>query len=173
MKQELLRRSAPQASGRIARSLSEARSIGLQTAFLCHSHKDQYLALGLQNVLLSHGWKIYIDWLDRELPAQPDKHTATMIKDKISSHRWFLFLATANSVASRWCPWEIGYADAIKDNNSILLIRTEDDNGRWYGNEYLQLYNQITEAKSPDGKRGYAVFAPGAEKGGLWLEDVR
>ncbi|MFU8884941.1 MAG: TIR domain-containing protein [Cyanobacteriota bacterium] len=154
-------------------SFSEARSIGLQTAFLCHSHKDQTLALGLRNLLLAQGWKVYIDWLDQELPDHPDKNTAIRIRDKISSHRWFLFLATASSVASRWCPWEIGYADAIKNNDSILLVRTEDDNGRWYGNEYLQLYRQINEAKSSDGKRGYAVFAPSAKNGGMWLGDLK
>lgn len=173
MKQEVLRKAASQPSGRIVQSFSEAKSIGLQTAFLCHSHKDQYLALGLRNVLLSHGWNLYIDWLDQELPDTPDKNTATKIKEKISSHRWFLFLATADSVVSRWCPWEIGYADASKDNDSILLIRTEDDNGRWYGNEYLQLYRQIIEATSPDGNRGYAVFAPGAKSGGTWLKALK
>jgi hypothetical protein len=124
-------------------------------------------------LLLAQGWKVYIDWLDQELPDQPDKNTAIRIRDKISSHRWFLFLATASSVASRWCPWEIGYADAIKNNDSILLVRTEDDNGRWYGNEYLQLYRQINEAKSSDGRRGYAVFAPSAENGGMWLGDLK
>lgn len=173
MKQEVLRKAAAQSSRQIVQSFSEAKSIGLQTAFLCHSHKDQYLALGLRNLLLSHGWKLYIDWLDQELPDRPDMNTAISIKGNISSHRWFLFLATAHSVASRWCPWEIGYADAIKKNDSILLIRTEDDNGRWYGNEYLQLYRQIIEAKSSDGKRGYAVFAPGAENGGIWLGDLK
>jgi hypothetical protein len=124
-------------------------------------------------LLLAQGWKVYIDWLDQELPDQPDKNTAIRIRDKISSHRWFLFLATASSVASRWCPWEIGYADAIKDNDSILLVRTEDDNGRWYGNEYLQLYRQIRKAKPEDGRSGYAVFAPRAENGGMWLEDLK
>jgi hypothetical protein len=114
---------------------------------------------------LAQGWKVYIDWLDQELPDQPDKNTAIRIRDKKSSHRWFLFLATASSVASRWCPWEIGYADAIKDNDSILLVHTEDDNGRWYGNEYLQLYRQIRKAKPEDGRSGYAVFAPRAENG--------
>lgn len=171
MKQEVLRQAASRPSGRIVESFSEAKLLGLQSAFLCHSHKDQYLALGLRNLLLSHGWKLYIDWLDQELPDRPDKTTAAKIKGKISSHKWFLFLATANSIVSRWCPWEIGYADAIKDYNSILLIRTEDDNGRWYGNEYLQLYHQIIEANSSDGKRGYAVFAPSAEKG-MWLEHL-
>jgi hypothetical protein len=173
MKQAVLRKAASQSSGRLVESFSEARSLGLQTAFLCHSHKDQYLALGLRNLLQSHGWKLYIDWLDYELPDQPDKNTAAKIKGRISSHTWFLFLATANSVASRWCPWEIGYADAIKDNNSILLIRTEDDNGRWFGNEYLQLYREISESESSDGKRGYAVFAPNAENGGIRLEHLK
>ncbi|MCH5937009.1 toll/interleukin-1 receptor domain-containing protein, partial [Salmonella enterica] len=56
---------------------------------------------------------------------------------------WFLFLATENSMSSRWCPWEIGYADGKKNLNNIVIVPTVDSSGRHHGNEYLQLYSRI------------------------------
>jgi hypothetical protein len=166
--------SAATRSGRmiVSKSLNEAASKHEQTAFLCHSHGDKELAMGLQVLLKENGWDIYIDWLDNDLPLSPEKETAEKIKSKINQTDWFLFLATSNSTASRWCPWEIGYADAVKSYEKILIIPTEDDSGRWYGNEYLQLYKQVTDASSRIGKTGYAVFHPKSNQNGVWVESL-
>ena len=158
----------------ISKSLNEALSRNQQTAFLCHSHKDKNLVEGLQNLLNESGWNLYIDWLDEDLPESPDKNTALKIKNKIGQLNWFLFLATANSTGSRWCPWEIGYADAVKKHENILIIPTEDDSGKWHGNEYLQLYRKITDASNQKiNKSGYAVFDPKQSTGGIWVEDIK
>jgi hypothetical protein len=157
----------------VAKSFNEAISKKKQTAFLCHSHKDQTLVKGLQNVLAEDGWDVYIDWEDEEMPASPTKVTANNIKQKIKQVDWFLFLATTNSTGSRWCPWEIGYADAVKANEKILIVPTSDDSGRWYGNEYLQLYNKIDEASNKSINRsGYAVFKPGQSSGATWVSGL-
>lgn len=166
-------RSAAARAGRVvvAKSLNEALSLHKQTAFLCHSHKDQELAKGLQVLLKENGWDVYIDWQDNEMPSAPNKQTAQKIKSKIQSTDWFLFLATGNSTSSRWCPWEIGYADAAKPTKSILIVPTEDDYGNWYGNEYLQLYRKIDAGSNQHtGKSGYAVF--GTSGSGTWVEDL-
>ena len=109
-------RSAATRSTRVvvAKSLNEALEKNKQTAFLCHSHRDQELAKGLQVILKENGWDLYIDWEDNEMPSTPNKETARKIKSKIQATDWFLFLATSNSTQSRWCPWEIGYADSVK-----------------------------------------------------------
>lgn len=138
-------------------TLSEARARpGRRTAFLCHSHKDTDLVDGLLVLLSGSGFEIYVDWKDNELPDTPDKETANKIKAKIKELDWFLFLATPNSTASRWCPWEIGCADASKRHESILIVATTDQSGRWYGNEYLSLYRQIT----PDATGHLMVIRP-------------
>ena len=175
IKQRDLRSAAVRASRVvIAKSLNEALSRNQQTAFLCHSHKDKNLVEGLQNLLNESGWNLYIDWLDEDLPESPDKNTALKIKNRIGQLNWFLFLATANSTGSRWCPWEIGYADAVKKHENILIIPTEDDSGRWHGNEYLQLYRKITAASNQTtNKSGYAVFDPKQSQGGTWVEDIK
>ncbi|EKO3838927.1 toll/interleukin-1 receptor domain-containing protein [Vibrio harveyi] len=154
-------------------SLNEAFAKNQQTAFLCHSHKDHTLAKGLQNLLNEQGWEVYIDWLDEELPSSPNKETAEKIKLKIAQTDWFLFLATHNSTSSRWCPWEIGYADSVQKHEKIIVIPTVDDNGRWHGNEYLQLYRKLTDASNSfTNKKGYAVFEPNMRKGGEWVDDL-
>lgn len=124
-----------------ARTISEARLKGLKTAFISHSHKDRDLIAGLETLMNESGWNIYIDWLDTEMPEKPDESTARRIKLKISESDIFLFYATENSMASRWCPWEIGYADGTKPNQKILVVKTSKD-GSVYGNEYLGLYRR-------------------------------
>jgi len=150
-------------------SLSEALASHKQTAFLCHSHKDESLAKGLQVLLSEHGWNLYIDWQDNEMPSKPNEVTASRIRTKITDLDWFLFLATPNSSASRWCPWEIGIADSKKSHERILIIPTTDNSGNWYGNEYLQLYNKITDTT----QGGLAKFGAGQENNGVSLKYIR
>ncbi|MAA66742.1 MAG: hypothetical protein CL581_18465 [Alteromonadaceae bacterium] len=167
-------RSAAGRSGSVvvAKSLNEALSKNKQTAFLCHSHRDQELAKGLQVLLKENGWDVYIDWEDNEMPSSPNKETASKIKLKITTTDWFLFLATSNSTQSRWCPWEIGYADAQKGYGKMLIIPTEDDSGNWYGNEYLQLYKKIDEGTDRQtGRSGYAAFDAGSSSG-AWISNL-
>ncbi|WP_323844952.1 toll/interleukin-1 receptor domain-containing protein [Microbulbifer magnicolonia] len=167
-------RAAAARSNRIsvAKSLNEALAKNKQTAFLCHSHKDYELAKGLQVLLKENGWDLYIDWEDNEMPATPNDETARKIKSKIQATDWFLLLATSNSVNSRWCPWEIGYADAVKNHEKILIVPTADDYGNWYGNEYLQLYKKIDEGSNKiTGKSGYAVFDRSSGSG-TWIENI-
>jgi len=125
------------------RTLYEAKAFGVRSAFLCHSHHDEALAKGLVTVLGEKGISLYIDWADQTMPPTPNKITAQKIKDKIRESDLFLFLATQNSMTSHWCPWEIGYADGVKQHQAILIIPTSDSSGTHHGNEYLQLYRKI------------------------------
>jgi hypothetical protein len=148
------------------RIVEEARQAGKQTAFLSHSHKDAELAKGLQGFLQAQGWKVYIDWDDTSMPPDPNRETAQKIKDRIKRLDWFLYLATANSASSRWCPWEIGYADGVKGIDRIVVIPTRDSAGQNYGNEYLDLYKRVTTADVG----GFGVFGPNNR--GTLLENV-
>lgn len=118
--------------------------------------------------MAENGWDLYIDWQDHQMPEQPNKETAVKIKNRISELDWFLFLATPNSTQSRWCPWEIGYADSKKSHDRILVIPTTDA-GKWYGNEYLQLYRNILDAQGG----ALAAFSAGQNTDGVWLKSLR
>jgi hypothetical protein len=152
-------------------SLHKSRAIaraGQSTAFLCHSHHDRELAEGLQTLLQEQGWDVYIDWQDATMPDVPNRTTATQIQNRIKSMAWFLYLATANSATSRWCPWEIGFADGQKASDKIVVVTTTDASGRHHGNEYLQLYQQIT----PSSAGSLALFGPGATTGGAYVKSL-
>ncbi|PZQ32496.1 MAG: hypothetical protein DI562_03315 [Stenotrophomonas acidaminiphila] len=123
-------------------SLRYAKAARQRTAFLCHSHKDEQLAQGLAHLLWQGGWQVYIDWQDTSMPATPNRTTAERIQEKILETDFFLFLATGNSLASRWCPWELGFADGRKKLESIVIVPTRDGTTT-HGNEYMGLYRHI------------------------------
>ncbi len=154
--QETLRESSPR--------VNTANSEGKQTAFLCHSHKDAQLAKGVQAWLHSQRWFVYIDWDDYSMPNPPNLETAEKIQRRITELTWFLFLATANSISSKWCPWEIGFADGKKGPKSIIVLPTHDGTTN-YGSEYLALYRYIYEAQYG----GFLIFEAGSVTGGRSL----
>lgn len=152
----MLRSASLRAKSIGPRTLTEARAQGAKTAFLCHSHRDADLAKGLVNLFSEAGWIVYIDWEDTSMPDKPDRETAARIQQKIRDLHYFLFLATANSTASRWCPWEIGYADGQKPLSQILVVPTTDGSTT-HGNEYLDLYRRVDVA----GQGIVEVWQPG------------
>jgi len=125
------------------------------------------LAKGMTQLLTEAGWRIYIDWQDAEMPETPNRETAQRIQQKIVDLEYFLFLATSNSMSSRWCPWEIGYADGKKDIDRILVIPTTDG-VRTYGNEYLQLYRRVDLSD----KGALAVWQPGQHTNGVLIKNL-
>jgi hypothetical protein len=164
---DTLRSAAARPKAVVPRTLHEARASGAKTAFLCHSHRDTTLAQGLVQLLAEEGWRVYIDWLDADMPETPNRETAQRIKQKIIDLEYFLFLATPNSMSSRWCPWEIGYADGKKHIDNILVIPTTDGSGT-YGNEYLQLYRRVDIADAGN----LAVWRPGQTNNGVLVMNL-
>lgn len=167
IKIDALRSAATRQATVVARSLNEARTLGVKTAFLCHSHHDANLAKGLVQLLSDTGWRVYIDWQDAEMPDTPNRETAQRIKQKIVDLEYFLFLATPKSMASRWCPWEIGYADGKKQLDRILIVPTEDG-AQTHGNEYLQLYRRVDLSD----KNELAVWQPGQNANGVLVKNL-
>ena len=137
-----------------------AKRVNQRTAFLCHSHVDRELAEGLQTKLREQGFDLYIDWQDLTMPATPNAETAAKLRSLIVTSDWFLFLATANSMASRWCPWELGYADGKKSHDKIAIVPTKDQQNT-HGNEYLQLYRYIDAASGG----GLGMFGAASSQG--------
>jgi len=159
--QDLLRQKARTVvKGAATETLNEALVAGRKTAFLCHSHTDRDLAEGFANYAKELGWDVYIDWQDNSLPSKPNVETAKAIQSEIEARTAFLFLATENSMASQWCPWEIGYADGVKGRGAVIIIPTKDST-HTYGGEYLELYPRIDNAEKGELGR----FDPGTSQG--------
>ena len=140
---------------------------GLQkTAFLCHSHLDSALAQGLQALLAEQGVALYVDWQDATMPSEPNRETAARLQQRIKTCDWFLFLATANSMASRWCPWELGYADGHKPLDRIAIVPTSDGRST-HGSEYLQLYRRVDTSSAGD-----LLWVPAGSTQGQYIRSV-
>lgn len=137
-----------------------------KTAFLCHIHRDDKLADGLQVLLAEQGVELYIDWKDASMPSEPNRETASRIQHRIATCDWFLFLATANSMASRWCPWELGYADGQKQLDRIAIVQTSDSTTT-HGNEYMQLYRRIDTSIA-----GELLWVPAGSHQGQFVRTV-
>ncbi len=142
-------------------ALESARASGRTTVFLCHSHADRDYVVGLVELLREAGWDAYVDWMDDTMPPRPNRTTAQRIKARIRQADYFMFLATPNSTASRWCPWEIGFADGVKPIDDILVVQTRDAQGNNYGNEYLDLYRKVDVSQQGP----LATWRPGETSG--------
>jgi hypothetical protein len=150
-----------------------SKSTAEASVFLSHSHKDRELVEGFINYLAHWGKiRVYVDWQDSDLPAATNHETARKIKKKIGDLDYFLVLATENALKSKWVPWEIGIADAIKPDK-IAIVPVADSSGRFNGNEYLQLYPRLDLGTLPSGGNLLAVFRPNQNYGGVpvrsWL----
>lgn len=145
---------------------SQVRAGLHKMAFLCHSHRDSALAEGLQALLAEQGVTLYIDWQDATMPPEPNRETAARLQQRIKASDWFLFLATANSMASRWCPWELGYADGQKPLDRIAIVPTFDGRST-HGNEYLQLYRRVDASSAGD-----LLWVPAGSSQGQYVRSV-
>jgi hypothetical protein len=163
-----LRFSAKSTELHAARGYS--RALYHTSIFLSHSHHDASQVENAVIFLRKMGVDVYVDWMDDSMPAQTSGETAKMLKDKIKQNDKFIFLATNNAINSKWCNWEIGFADAFKYLNKIALFPLADDNGSWQGSEYLQIYPYIeTHPYIPN---SYRVSFPDGSKRDLsdWLK---
>ncbi len=165
---DILKYSIQKTTSAVSEAVRVAKASSQQTAFLCHSHKDNKLALGLQGWLKSQGWDVYIDWQDESMQHSPNKQTAKNIQNHIETRDWFLYLATQNSSNSKWCPWEIGYADGIGKTTDIIVVPTSFGYDS-YGQEYLDLYRSVKNITAG----GYAIFEAARNRGGIRLNSLR
>ena len=113
--------------------------------FLSHKHSEKDIIEKVIVLLDKLGVYVYVDWLDYAMPATTNGSTAKRIKQKIKEMDKFILLATESAIASKWCNWELGIGDAHKYFKNIAVMPiTEKEEGKYSGNEYLQIYPIIT-----------------------------
>lgn len=137
------------------------RRTATTTVFLSHSHKDQDLVQGVINMLASQGVVVYVDWMDAGMPEVTCPDTAARIKVVIDANDRFILLATEQSLASRWVPWELGCADGIKSARRMAILPVTRPPYAFTGNEYLGIYPRI----EIDDSGALGVFSPGETTG--------
>jgi len=126
------------------RKTAKTRSVSNAT-FLSHSSSDNDLVVGAIQILENHGAQVYIDEIDTTLPSNTSKKTASVLKSRIRDSKKFVLLATENSLESNWVPWELGFADGVKDLPKIALFPAVETSYQisWTKREYMGLYQRI------------------------------
>lgn len=136
-------------------SLYESRSVitadryaaSQVTAFLSHKHDDLD---DLKDIIgffeKTYNVKVYIDSRDSSMPATTSGKTAETIKNRIIQCKKFILLATNGAVESKWCNWELGYGDAQKFKDNIVLFPIKPKgayDSAYKGTEYMSIYPYI------------------------------
>lgn len=133
--------------------------------FISHKHEEEEYVYRLCEVLKRYGFEGYVDWEDDSMPETTSGETAIKLKDRIKGSKKFILIATEAAIDSKWCNWEVGFADAHKYIDHIALLPIKKEYTNYQGEEYLQIYPSIqTESsgqnenavnyyiKYPDGK---------------------
>lgn len=112
----------------------------------------------------------YVDWQDVDMKHETDAQTAADLKNRIGRARKMIYVATAKSLSSVWCSWEIGYADCKKGVENVAILAILSDNRRFKKNEYLQQYPWIYYDLE---EHLFKVVKPGGERVTLyhWLNE--
>ena len=116
--------------------------------FISHSYLDKNLINALYYIFESCGYTVFIDWKNEELQNRDEvsKEVAIKLKKYMKNCKGLLYVATNNSSNSKWCPWELGFVDGLKNRVAILPILNDEKN-EYSGQEYLGIYPYVVYAK--------------------------
>lgn len=133
--------------------------------FISHKHHETEFVYRLKDILERYGFVGYVDWEDKEMPLTTDGETALKLKERITGAKKFILIATEAAIDSKWCNWEVGFADAHKYEDNMALIPVKRDNGNYRGEEYLRIYPslQIRSQKVDTGFEYYVRYPNGNE----------
>ncbi len=119
-----------------------------RTIFLSHKHSDLEDLKDIIGFLQNNYYvDVYIDSMDSGMPKKTCGETAQRIKNIIKNSDRFILLATDAAIESKWCNWELGYADAQKYRDKIALFPIKEKGSydfNYKGNEYMQIYPFIS-----------------------------
>jgi hypothetical protein len=117
--------------------------INQNVVFISHKHGEVEYVYRLKSLLKQYGFDGYVDWEDDSLPKETSGETASKLKEKILHSKKFILLATNSAINSKWCNWELGFADPHKYIDRIALFALKPDSNNYEGEEYLQIYPSI------------------------------
>ena len=84
--------------------------------FISHNSKNESEIDDFFKSLNQNGYVAYIDWVNDKFDLKRqwcNATTAKIIKERIKQSRVFILYLSEQTLTSQWCPWEVGYADAL------------------------------------------------------------
>lgn len=154
-------------------ALNESKRFSISSdkvVFLSYRRKDKLWVKPIVDLLQSLGVRVYIDYLDDQLPDTPSSSTAKILRRKIKDSDKFILLATPNSKDSKWIPWELGLGDGFDGYENTVILPLTDSSLRWDEQEYFGIYGYVKEANSKDNSiTDWAIFYPDGTA--IWLKN--
>jgi hypothetical protein len=164
--EDQVRAAAQQTHDRLYKSYSQVLEEAAGTAddhfdiFLSHSIQDAEIVRGTHVLLKRLGYSVYVDWIvDQQMDREAvSPATAAQLKQRMRQCKALFYLASRNSAASKWMPWELGFFDGYSKGRVAILPITRELHSGFVGREYLGVYP-------------YADIAPieGTGKQTLWV----
>lgn len=114
--------------------------------FLSHSSRDQELVLGAKKLIEDRGYAVYVDWIDdADLDrAGVNRERADHLRKRMAQCECLFYADTPNASQSRWCPWELGYFDGLRQpERRVFVLPILASGDRYRGREYLALYDTV------------------------------
>ena len=84
--------------------------------FISHNSKDEIEIVDFYKKFNAQGYVAYVDWVNDKFDLKREwcnTSTSQIIKERIKQSQVFILFLTAGTLTSQWCPWELGYADAL------------------------------------------------------------
>ena len=92
--------------------------------FISHNSQNEEEVVKFYKILNNKGIVAYVDWVNDKYDLKRqwcNATTAEIIKERIKQSHVFVIYATKEILQSQWCPWEIGYAEALGKKICIYL----------------------------------------------------
>jgi len=142
--------TARTATRKTDRAVIEEASVGPRNRHfdvsLSHSITDRQLVRGTIELLRRRQLMVYVDWVsDAEIERNGEEvETAATVKARMRMCDSLLYLHSEHSRSSRWCPWELGFFDALKHPEERVFVFPITPDGQSYeGQSYLRLYEAL------------------------------
>lgn len=128
--------------------LREAKSTARESfdIFLSHSSRDKELVIGAKKLIEDKGHTVYVDWIeDADLDrGAVDRQRANHLRHRMKQCGALFYAHTPNAALSKWCPWELGFFDALRQPERRVFVMPILGRGETYkGQEYLALYDTV------------------------------
>lgn len=113
--------------------------------FLSHSFQDRELVVGTKKLIEDAGYTVYVDWIDDAAldRGAVDRERADHLRTRMQQCETLFYAHTPNAALSKWCPWELGYFDALKAPDRQVYVLPVEDGEQYEGQEYLSLYETV------------------------------
>jgi hypothetical protein len=115
--------------------------------FISHNSQDEDKIVDFYKELNRRGYVAYIDWVNDKFDLKRqwcNVSTAQVIKERIKQSKVFIIFLTQSTLMSQWCPWELGYADALGKKICVFQYDYDSKNTPQFYEGYPRIYMDDT-----------------------------